>query len=258
MTTKALARLRQIVVVLAVSAFSTFIFCQCSAPGPTSDYSRSAQTRAGESEETRSNLGTRWGERRDSRVTDTAFVRASSSPASKIGIRYTDKEGLPSSAWRTRQPFYVGGVASVSVKSGGRSLSAYSSGSDSIVVGEHGDRYTITVKNLTRDRIEVVLSVDGLDVLDGKSASTWKRGYVIAPRGRLEVEGFRRSYESVAAFRFGSVAGSYAQRSTGSSRNVGVIGAAVYVEENTEWRRRTNADPFPAEDGSGQFARPPR
>ena len=80
---------------------------------------------------------------------------------------------------------------------------------------------------------------------DGKSASTGKRGYVIAPRGRLEVEGFRRSYESVAAFRFGSVAGSYAQRSTGSSRNVGVIGAAVYKEENTEWRRRTNADPFP-------------
>jgi len=183
-------------------------------------------------------------------------VRASSSPESQLSVLYTNKEGLPSSAWRTSQPFYIGSDATITVKSG-RKLSAYKNGSEHIVVGEHGDRYTISVKNRTRDRIEVVLSVDGQDVLDGKSASTRKRGYVIAPYSTIQVEGFRRSYESVAAFRFGSVASSYAERSTGSSRNVGVIGAAVYREKDVEWNKRRNADPFPGETGSGQFARPP-
>ena len=95
-------------------------------------------------------------------------------------------------------------------------------------------------------------------MLDGKSASPRKRGYVIGPYGKLNVEGFRRSYESVAAFRFGSVDSSYAARSTGSSRNVGVIGAAVFKEKaDNDWHIRKDADPFPGERGSGQFAHPP-
>jgi hypothetical protein len=83
-----------------------------------------------------------------------------------------------------------------------------------LVVGEEGRHYSIVVRNRCNLRLEVVLSVDGLDgldVLDGRPASARKRGYVIAPRGTLVVEGFRQSSEAVAAFRFGPVRERYAQ-----------------------------------------------
>jgi len=70
------------------------------------------------------------------------------------------------------------------------------------VIGEEGRRYSIVVRNKIDLRLEIVLSVDGLDVLDGGKASVRKRGYIMAPRSQLKVEGFRQSTEAVAAFRF--------------------------------------------------------
>lgn len=206
----------------------------------------------------RPGLGTSWGESRRSHVDGTEFERASHRPDTTLAIRYNDAGGIPAGRWSARQPFSAGSIASVGIRSKGRYLKCYGTSSAPVVVGEDGEHYSIYVKNRTAERIEVVLSVDGLDVLDGKSASHSKRGYVVAPHGTIEIEGFRRSYESVAAFRFGSVASSYAARSTGSTRNVGVIGAAVFREKETnDWQIRKHADPFPGERGSGQFAKPP-
>jgi hypothetical protein len=125
------------------------------------------------------------------------------------------------------------------------------------VIGEQGRRYSIVLRNETDYRLEAVLSVDGLDVMDGRPASMRKRGYILRPRERLVVDGWRRSMQSVAAFRFGSVRDSYAEQKYGDSRNVGVIGVALFNEAGTnplaEVRRRLRADPFP---GDG-FATPP-
>ena len=73
---------------------------------------------------------------------------------------------------------------------------------------------------------QIVLSVDGLDVLDGRPASFRKRGYILNPRQKLVVEGFRQSTEAVAAFRFGPVRESYAAEKYHNTRNVEVIGIA--------------------------------
>jgi hypothetical protein len=119
------------------------------------------------------------------------------------------------------------------------------------VIGEEGRRYTIAVQNKTDARMEVVLSVDGLDVLDGKTASLRKHGYILGPRARLTIDGFRQSMEAVAAFRFSSVRESYAAEKYGKTRNVGVIGIAVFNERGTnftatpEVQRRLRANPFP-------------
>jgi hypothetical protein len=121
-------------------------------------------------------------------------------------------------------------------------------------------RYTIVIQSHVPARLEVVVSVDGLDVLDGKSASVAKRGYLIDPHGVLEIDGFRQSMDAVAAFRFGSVQDSYAEKKHGDARNVGVIGVALFNEKGTNpasWpigdaQNRLNADPFP-----GKFATPP-
>jgi hypothetical protein len=51
----------------------------------------------------------------------------------------------------------------------------------------------------------------------------------VEPFGELRVDGFRLSESAVAAFRFSTVARSYAAR-MGDARDVGVIGAAVFTE----------------------------
>jgi hypothetical protein len=120
------------------------------------------------------------------------------------------------------------------------------------VIGKEGRRYSIAIQNNTDRRLEVVLSVDGLDVLDGRKASLRKRGYLLDPYARLKVEGFRQSDDFVAAFRFSSVRESYAAEKYRNSQNVGIIGFAVFSEAGAnlpnglEVRRRLNANPFPA------------
>ena len=114
------------------------------------------------------------------------------------------------------------------------------------------------VRNRSDLRFEVVLSVDGLDVIDGRSASFRKRGYVIEPHKQLKIDGCQQNYQAVAAFRFGSVQESYANQKYGEARNVGVIGIALFNERGTdpwltnEMLRRLRANPFP-----GQFVTPP-
>src|SRR5437763_1314109 len=78
-------------------------------------------------------------------------------------------------------------------------------GDKSLVIGEDGERYKIVVRNETAARFEIVASVDGLDVVDGKPADPSRRGYIVDPHGVLVIDGFRTSDAEVAAFRFGKV-----------------------------------------------------
>lgn len=112
----------------------------------------------------------------------------------------------------------------------GQTLATYQRGARHYVLGEAGDRYIIRVTNPTDRRIEAVVSVDGLDVIDGRTANfRQKRGYVVPAHGEVRIEGFRTSTSQVAAFRFSSVPMSYAARK-GQPRNIGVIGVAIFRE----------------------------
>lgn len=219
--------------------------------------------------ESRPGLGTEWGETRFSRISTVPFVRADpDSPFATAAMFYNDEEGAramaSSAGFRRTAPGWssqASGIVSVGLRDErGGFLSGFATGGKNFIVGEAGRRYSIVVRNNTDSRLEVVLSVDGLDVLDGKAASFSKRGYLVDPRGEVEVDGFRQSTDTVAAFRFGSVRGSYAALKTGDSRNVGVIGVAIFNERGThpfpwttdEVQRRRDANPFP-----GQFATPP-
>src|SRR5262245_18440191 len=106
----------------------------------------------------------------------------------------------------------------------------YMHGGETYVLGQLGSRYTLRITNHTGRRIEAVVSVDGRDAIDGKPAD-WrsKRGYLVPGWGSIDVEGWRISHAQAAAFRFSSVPDSYAAR-TGSARDVGVIGVAVFPE----------------------------
>ena len=101
---------------------------------------------------------------------------------------------------------------------------------ESFVMGQRGQRYALRIHNHSGRRVEAVVSVDGRDVVDGRTADyRTKRGYLVQPWGYVDVDGWRVSQGEAAAFRFSSVANSYVGR-TGSTREVGVIGVAIFPE----------------------------
>lgn len=112
----------------------------------------------------------------------------------------------------------------------GRSLMTYTHEGNLFVEGTVGGRYVIRLHNDSPRRVEAVVTVDGLDVMDGKAGDyVRKRGYVLEPWQTYDVEGFRLDHKNVAAFRFSSVSQSYAAKS-GDDRNVGVIGVAFFAQ----------------------------
>ena len=231
------------------------------AAAPSSDYAAAAtQERPG--------LGTGYGEDRRSLIDEVIFRRDNASrPIARAAIHYNDAEGVramasavePQRTW-PRFASRVRRLVSFALRDGsGRLLPGLNVGDRWFVIGEQGRRYSIVLRNETDYRLEAVMSVDGLDVMDGRAASLRKRGYILQPRQRIVVDGWRRSMNTVAAFRFSSVADSYAERKHGDSRNVGVIGVAIFNEAGTnplsdEARRRLDADPFPGDD---RFSTPP-
>jgi hypothetical protein len=117
------------------------------------------------------------------------------------------------------------------IKEDGETLPTYPSRDRFYVQGNAGERYTIKISNPTGHRVEAVVSVDGLDAVDGEAGDLHKRGYIVPPYGETLVEGFRTSLDNVATFRFSSVDGSYAGQK-GKARNVGVIAVALFEEEH--------------------------
>jgi hypothetical protein len=97
------------------------------------------------------------------------------------------------------------------------------------VVGEPHHRYEVRVHNRADLRVLAVASVDGVNVISGKTASEQQSGYVLDPWDGVDIEGWRKSLDEVATFYFTRLSNSYAAR-TGRPGNVGVIGVAVFRE----------------------------
>ena len=189
----------------------------------------------------RPGLGTSWGEQRESWVEPAPFARSSAArPSGQARIYYNDREGAnamlaflggESRASDGLQPA-SGGMLRLGIRNGnGAWIDCRESHGRRIATGDRGGRYEVVLKNDARRAVEVLVSVDGLDAMDGKPASFKKRGYVLAPFETLAVEGFRTSHSTVAAFRFGSMFDSYGHRRHGNTTNAGVIGVAVFEEK---------------------------
>jgi hypothetical protein len=223
------------------------------------------ESRVAEPVPDRPGLGTTFGESVYAPISYAPFQRASSAPWAEVLLHYNDAEGVQAHAaylGARPEPLEVyagdGSLAVALVDDAGRTLPGLSAGGRTLIVGEDGERYKIVVRNGTTARFEIVASVDGLDVIDGKPADPGRRGYIVDPHDTLVIDGFRTSDSDVAAFRFGKVADSYAAQTSGD-RNVGVVGLAIFSERGAVWTpaelgRRDSADPFPARG----YAVPPR
>ena len=97
------------------------------------------------------------------------------------------------------------------------------------VPGKPGNRYGVALTNRAGGRALAVVSVDGVNVVSGNTASHEQVGYVLSSGQHAQITGWRKDMARVAAFEFTSLANSYAAR-TGRPDNVGVIGVAVFRE----------------------------
>lgn len=232
------------------AAIVVLLFPSCSGPG---GYSPQASPSAGQpyrdqaatadrfeavpQPKERPGLATGWGDEKTSHIRDVGFTRASSKPAGIDAIYYNDKDGIkamarfPSSADPMQQA--AGGLVEWGIKGGLRFLPAYKEWGHGrrLVAGEKNGSYSIVVKNRCKSPLEIVASVDGLDVMDGRTASFSKRGYIVDPGKTVTISGFRTSDSSIASFKFSGVANSYANLRHGDTRNVGVIGLAVFTKK---------------------------
>lgn len=125
----------------------------------------------------------------------------------------------------------IGSLTSVSVidRDSGRLLPVYRYRGEYWVAGIPGAKYSIAVTNRQGERVLAVVSVDGVNVLNGETAAFHQAGYVFGGHQRYEVAGWRKSDQEIAAFNFVASPRSYAQR-TGRPDHVGSIGVAVFRE----------------------------
>jgi hypothetical protein len=111
----------------------------------------------------------------------------------------------------------------------------YSHQGKTFIEAKQGSEYVIEVKNNHWKRVLAVGSVDGLNVLTGKTANEADSGYIIGAYSSEKIKGFRFSDDEWALFKFGYKfnGNTYAQsKEDGSEKNCGVIGVRFFYEKD--------------------------
>ena len=127
------------------------------------------------------------------------------------------------------QALAAGSLADVGVydRASGRVLPVYEQDGRWYVASRTGDEYELRIRNNTAGDLLAVVSVDGVNVVTGETASTSQGGYVVGAWQAMSIQGWRKSMDRVAAFYFTDHSDAYATR-TGRPNDVGVIGVAVF------------------------------
>jgi len=94
----------------------------------------------------------------------------------------------------------------------GQAMTAYRKDGRTYVAGRPASRYAIRLANQTGGRVMVVLSVDGVNVITGETASVGQTGYVLDPWQSYDIAGWRKSDTAIASFVFAALGDSYAAR----------------------------------------------
>lgn len=219
-------------------------------------------------------LGTQWGEGLESKSRAVVTKRLSAQPDDLASLGYNEasavRRAVGSNPERRLSMLLADGDVEWSVlDEDGRALplqrARRGTGADDMsrLAGVEGSRYTLRFRNLSERSYEVIATVDGLDVLNGKPGSLRNGGYVLRPLQALTIEGFRKSQNEVAAFRFAAPGRAYAANSdAGDVRNIGVIGAALFELDEPDAPRRQRRDAAPSQPSAfpadGAYAPPPR
>ncbi|WP_373424834.1 hypothetical protein [Variovorax paradoxus] len=216
-------------------------------------------------------LGTQWGEGIESKTRSVVAKRLSAQPDEVASLGYNEASAVRRDAGQNPERrlnllLAQGDVEWSVLDENARPLPlqrARRSADMFRLAGIEGARYTLRFRNLSDRSYEVIATVDGLDVLNGKPGSLRNGGYVLRPQQVLDIEGFRKSQSEVAAFRFAAPGRAYAANTeAGDVRNIGVIGAALFELEQPEAPRRARRDATPPQPNAfpadASYAPPPR
>lgn len=148
-------------------------------------------------------------------------------------------------AWHTDAPLEV----AIYDRTSARLLPIWRHRGELHVAGESGHEYEIHLRSTRNGRVLAVTSVDGVNVVTGRSAAIDQPGYVIDGGARGTIDGWRKNLGEVASFVFTTPRRSYAAR-TGRPDDVGVIGIAMFHEAEPSWAARmpeagTQSTPMP-------------
>ena len=175
-------------------------------------------------------LGTKWGDEVESKTTGVDITRMTTDPIEEVQVHYANKDFKGKSL--NDISMQAGQIRFTIESDSGERLPLYRAGQSYYVAGKAGQSYQLHYRNSSDKTYEIVASVDGIDVLDGSSASRSNSGYVLSPHDDLTIEGFRKSEDAVASFTFSNPEDSYANHNAqGSIDNTGVIGTVVYEIE---------------------------
>jgi len=85
----------------------------------------------------------------------------------------------------------------------GRPVKEYYGRDEGVYIeGRRGSEFTLKFRNKSSEKVLVVLSVDGLSVMDGEPASEKSGGYVCGAFDSIDVPGWRINADKVAKFKF--------------------------------------------------------
>jgi len=98
------------------------------------------------------------------------------------------------------------------------------------VEGREGSRFSLRIKNDTMHKISAVVSVDGINIINGKHAPAKESpGYIIYPWSKVEIPGWKISREKVKEFYFSYRKNSYSRKIGADESNIGIIGVAAFT-----------------------------
>jgi hypothetical protein len=151
-----------------------------------------------------------------------------------------------------------GSLVSVSVEVDGQPSCLYPAPDRSgrfYVEARRGGRYAVTLANRSGERLGVVLTVDGLNVISGERDDGRGRMYVLDPWQSSTVQGWRTSLQEVRRFTFVDERASYAARSGKANEKMGWIEVAVFRERRPYVREvpriQAPGQPVPVEPFEG-------
>lgn len=98
------------------------------------------------------------------------------------------------------------------------------------VEGREGQPFSVIFRNNSPSRVMAIVSIDGLDVIDGQPATGLSRGYIVNAYSSTEIKGWRTSLAETRQFFFQAKDRSYSAETNQGTANCGVIACKVLAE----------------------------
>jgi hypothetical protein len=150
---------------------------------------------------------------------------------------------------------YILDIVSLDKNIEGKPLKKYAIENTDFIGVYENEPFEIVFKNNTHKKVQVIISVDGTDVLSGKLASTEPnaRMLLVNSYGSLKLQAWPETNSGGARFVFTNTDNSVASNTHGNLSSKGIIAVAVFEEGYVPSYNIWGNHPHPSAVGSGQL-----